>query len=570
MPGGGYIITGDTRVAPSMYGVRTIRTDEDGNEIWSMVENGGETDGVSYIEPTSDGGFIQGGSTLSYSPNFTWEGYVRKLNAGGETEWARLIGTNNIDDWVACVREVPSGGYVAVGVDNAQWFLWRMGPQGQYMWERHLPYEFDTRANFVEPLADGGFIVAGNYPDGFNLIKTDSQGLIVWQNEYFDGGWAYCARELPNGNIVASGQMWYSQLAFAWEVIMVDHEGNVIWTHEIDEEDTNTSFMANECWVMADGNIVVCGMGQDEELFFHRWIIKYDLEGNVLWHKIIPDGELFTVCQGRDGGIVVGGLDHTDIWHSSIRFRIYKLEPEVEIDLQPDLTVIPEDGGWLTYDAEINNILVNTTTMDTWTFIVNQNGNGTVVNPSQITLEPGIPYNVEDITIEIPAEIPDGEYTCEYHIGNITTDQNMGLGAFTFWKGEVGVDDPSGPGNGEDMKPGDESPGYPDDNPRPGFSETGLPDAFTVSAHPNPFNALTTITLSLPQPGDVRVTVYNALGQEVVLLNDTLLPAGTHSFTLDATNMASGLYFVRATVWDRRLEVTSRATHRVQKVLLVR
>ncbi|GBE31005.1 hypothetical protein BMS3Bbin04_02046 [bacterium BMS3Bbin04] len=484
---------------------------------------------------------------MRFNPPAYEEGYVRKLNADGEQEWARLIGTNYIEDWVACVREVPAGGYISVGVDNAQWFLWRLGPQGQYMWERHLPSEFSARANFVEPSADGGFIVAGSYPDGFNVIKTDSQGLIVWENEYFDSGWAYCVRELPNGNIIVSGDRWYNLLSAAWEVVMLDSEGNLIWNHEIDEEGINTAYRASECWIMADGNIVVCGMGQDEDYYFHRWIVKYDLEGNVLWHKIIPDGILYTVCQGRDGGIVVGGLDYSNGWPNANIFRIIKLEPEVEVDLQPDLTIIPETGGWLTYDAEISNILVNTTTMDTWTFIVDQNGNGTVVNPSQITLEPGIPYNVEDISIEIPADIPNGEYVCEYHIGNLTTDQNMGLGAFTFWKGEVGVDDPSGPG---DMIPG-AGPGPPD----------GLhgdrPDVFAVSAHPNPFNALTTITLNLPQPGEVRVSVFNTLGQEVALLHDLAngpLSPGIHQFQLDGSSLSSGIYIVHARFADQTLQ----------------
>ncbi|HEX04558.1 MAG TPA: hypothetical protein ENH10_05295, partial [Bacteroidetes bacterium] len=355
VPGGGYIISGDTDVG--MYSAaKTIRIDDDGNVFWSLVEQPHELDGTEYIDNISDGGFIQGGGARFNPPAYE-EGYVRKLTADGDQEWVRLFGTNNIDDWVSCVREVPAGGYIAVGVDNAQWFLWRMGPQGQYMWERHLPYEFYTRATFVEPLADGGFVIAGNYPDGFSLYKTDSQGIIVWENQYFSLGRANCVRELPNGNLIASGRQWYNILTNAWEVIMTDPDGNVIWNHEIDDEDDDTSYEANECWIMADGNLVVCGMGQDEDHYYHRWIIKYDLEGNVLWHKIIPDGELFTICQGRDGEILVGGIDYSHGWPTADLFRIFKLEPEVEVDLQPDLTIIPETGGWLTYDTEINNIL---------------------------------------------------------------------------------------------------------------------------------------------------------------------------------------------------------------------
>ncbi len=60
VPGGDYIICGDTRVE-GYPAARTIRIDDDGNVIWSLVEQPHEADNAEYIEPTSDGGFIQGG-----------------------------------------------------------------------------------------------------------------------------------------------------------------------------------------------------------------------------------------------------------------------------------------------------------------------------------------------------------------------------------------------------------------------------------------------------------------------------------------------------------------------------
>ncbi|MBI2278666.1 MAG: T9SS type A sorting domain-containing protein [Candidatus Brennerbacteria bacterium] len=73
-----------------------------------------------------------------------------------------------------------------------------------------------------------------------------------------------------------------------------------------------------------------------------------------------------------------------------------------------------------------------------------------------------------------------------------------------------------------------------------------IPFSFGLSQnYPNPFNPSTTITFSLPDRSHVRLTVYNAIGQEVVKLVDEEVSAGTHKTTWDATGFPSGVYFAR-------------------------
>ncbi len=70
---------------------------------------------------------------------------------------------------------------------------------------------------------------------------------------------------------------------------------------------------------------------------------------------------------------------------------------------------------------------------------------------------------------------------------------------------------------------------------------------------PNPFNPATSITYELPVPADVRLTVYNALGQRVRLLVDRFEPAGTRTTTWNGRDdngrgVSSGVYFYRVEV----------------------
>ena len=68
--------------------------------------------------------------------------------------------------------------------------------------------------------------------------------------------------------------------------------------------------------------------------------------------------------------------------------------------------------------------------------------------------------------------------------------------------------------------------------------------------YPNPFNPETKITYSLSQPGLVKLSVYNVLGQKVAdLVNEHKAPA-TYHVTWNAKDVASGVYFYRIEAGD--------------------
>ena len=83
------------------------------------------------------------------------------------------------------------------------------------------------------------------------------------------------------------------------------------------------------------------------------------------------------------------------------------------------------------------------------------------------------------------------------------------------------------------------------------FSEvpTTLPVLYSLSAaYPNPFNPVTTMNFTLPIAGKVNVKVYNLQGQVLSTLLSGYKPANIYSLSWDASNVPSGMYFVRAEV----------------------
>ena len=68
--------------------------------------------------------------------------------------------------------------------------------------------------------------------------------------------------------------------------------------------------------------------------------------------------------------------------------------------------------------------------------------------------------------------------------------------------------------------------------------------------HPNPFNPETTISYSVEKNGQVKLAIYNVLGQKVADLVNEFKVANSYKVNFDASNLTSGIYFYRMEVGD--------------------
>lgn len=74
----------------------------------------------------------------------------------------------------------------------------------------------------------------------------------------------------------------------------------------------------------------------------------------------------------------------------------------------------------------------------------------------------------------------------------------------------------------------------------------GIPDEFSLkNAYPNPFNPMTIIQYDLPKASEVRLEVFNVLGQLVSILVNEQKEPGYHNAVFHADGIASGIYIYR-------------------------
>ena len=83
------------------------------------------------------------------------------------------------------------------------------------------------------------------------------------------------------------------------------------------------------------------------------------------------------------------------------------------------------------------------------------------------------------------------------------------------------------------------------------YQSTSATTALNPS-YPNPFNSETVLSYTLPTASDIRLEVFTLNGQRVAVLHEGFQVAGYHTISIDASDLASGVYLYRLTTPEGR------------------
>jgi hypothetical protein len=276
---GGYVVAGRTvsnnRDVSGNHGradVWVVRLESSGNLVWQRCIGGSNDDGALSVQQTSDGGYVLAGGTKSdnggdVSGNHgSLDAWILKLDFSGNLVWQRCLG-GSYNDYGQCIQPTADGGCIAVGYTasndgdvtgnhgRADFWIVRLDPSGNLIWQRCLGGGDDEVANSVQQTSDGGYILAGHTRSNDGnvsgnhgsmdcwIVKLDPSGNLIWQRclggRYEDS--ALCIQPTSDGGYIFAG---FTESedgdvsgnhggADVW-VVKLDPSGNLVWQRCLD------------------------------------------------------------------------------------------------------------------------------------------------------------------------------------------------------------------------------------------------------------------------------------------------------------------------------------------------
>lgn len=443
-------------------------------------------------------------------------------------QWTQTYGGSGQDGAESMVS-TDDGGLVIAGFKSPTAFgykdvlLMKTNASGNELWSRTYSLGLNDIARSIRKTVDGGFIVAGMTevnPQTFDpfLIKTDSAGILQWQRQYDygfgDDDRAHGVWQTSDGGYIIAGQTWLMHGPFGnydMYIIKTDANGDVQWNRIFYRENEGGD-VALAVQQTNDGGYIIGGFTQSS--VWASYIIRTDSLGNATWSNIYPgewQSECYEIQAVDDGGFILTGTESsfetdTDVLLMKLgatgNVLWKKIYGSVDADQGESIQQLP-DGGYVVAGMSAHG--AGSYDM----YVVRTNASG----DSLWTKTTGGSSDDRAFSIVSGQE-------ASYFVAGWAWSYGQGLGDVYL------------------VKLADLASGVTDKEILP-------TSAVLHQNYPNPFNPSTTITYDLQITSHVTLKVFDILGREVATLVDGEESAGTKSVSLNAGNMASGVYLYR-------------------------
>ena len=336
---GGFIITGGTdSFGAGMADIYLIKTESNGDTMWTKTFGGEFMDWGMCVLQTEDGGYIIAGSTTSFGMG-AWDAFLIKTGANGNETWNRTIGGLQLDAG-NCLAQTPDGGFIiagttySFGAGESDMYLVKTDFEGNVIWSQTFGGNEMDGAGGVQRTIDGGCIAAGwTGPSGnydVLLVKTDSSGVEEWQQTFGGPEWddAWAVRQTADGGYILAGSTRsYGAGSNDIYVIKTDELGNEIWNRAIGGEGEDSG---SDVKLTTDGGFIVTGWTEAPGSSTDVYILKIDEDGDEIWSKTIGgydyDLGYCTVITSGEEFVIAGCTNSYGVGESDI--YLVRLEAE--------------------------------------------------------------------------------------------------------------------------------------------------------------------------------------------------------------------------------------------------
>jgi PKD repeat protein len=304
-----------------------VKADGSGNELWSQSFGGAGRDyGYGGCE-TDDGGYLLVGYTTSYGSGGK-DIYLVKTDSDGNELWSRTLGGPSSDVGRAVIA-AGDGSYVicghteSAGAGEHDIYLVKVDSQGQELWDATYGGTESEWGMSLCETDDGGYVVTG--PTGSSatgnrdpyLLKTDSDGIEIWMRYYgtapdYELGYDIC-RGGDGGYVIVGHSDTHLSDLMKVDLYRTDAQGNQEWRRTFGE---GTFYDYGKAVCPGDGGgFVLCGATKvaataENDVYLiatdsqgHTlWLCSADLSGSEWGCDVCPAQQGYLVCGHTKGG----------------------------------------------------------------------------------------------------------------------------------------------------------------------------------------------------------------------------------------------------------------------------
>ena len=302
------------------------------DSLWSRTFGGRDDDKCFSMIQTADGGYALAGYTESFgggrndSPDF----WLVKTNADGDSLWSRTFGGRG-DDWCSSIIQTADGGYALAGTTRSfgagEFNMWlvKTDADGDSLWSQTFVGRADNCCNSMIQTADGGYALAGHtYSVGGGdmwLVKTDTDGDSLWSRTF--GGenaeWCISIIQTADGGYALAGASGAGRLDM-W-LVRTDADGDSLWSRAFGGENEDFCYSIIQT---ADGGYALAGYTESFGAgSADMWLVRTDADGDSLWSRTFggeSDDWCNSIIQTEDGGYALAGYTRSfgagsaDMW----------------------------------------------------------------------------------------------------------------------------------------------------------------------------------------------------------------------------------------------------------------
>ena len=215
---GGFVLAGkSTSFGAGDFDAILVRTDANGNLLWIKSYGGSTEERLLNLRETADHGFILAGSTYSFGMG-NYDMLFIRTDSNGDTLWTKIFGGNNFDQGTDA-EQTADGGFIfsgrVTGPGSAlpDICLVKTNSAGDTLWTSIFGSTGWDEGMKVKQTYDGGYIVTGA-STGFGgtgydvyLNKTDGAGHLAWSKRYYGNhnDATYDVLQLPDSGFIITG-----------------------------------------------------------------------------------------------------------------------------------------------------------------------------------------------------------------------------------------------------------------------------------------------------------------------------------------------------------------------------